>query len=381
LCLPERLRLRSARVIWRRSAVRRAERRLLIRVAVDSGSVRGNGRACMNLAWFTGSSFARGVAVVWLLALLTAGEARLFERLLFVDAAEYGFVLQNVEGVLGGRPVSKSWQQRFLAPRLVTALDMLTHDRLASLRLFGAVLAFIQNLTLFAIARFHRRSYLAASTLVLCFVLVHFLYLYKLEYPWDAIDSWFMLIFGVAAGHGVALFRLWPLLVLGVFNHETILYIPLYDLLVAAQQRSLRRAAIACVWLLACIAAIYVLREHYYLGQPNWPGQAFERATPLMENHWHVEHNLRQWFWADFQEGRKFISLSLSTAVLSLCVCLRSRKLRSIALWSLCVLASIVCFGYVNETRHYLLLIAFWFGFLVAAPDCKETRPSHASCT
>lgn len=319
----------------------------------------------MNLAWFSNSPVPRGVATVWILALLTAGEARLLDRVLFADPAQFGFVLQNVDGVLVGRPVSKSWQQRFLAPWLVTAFDPITHDRLSSLRWFGAWFALLQNLTLFAIARFHARSAREALLVVMGFVLVHCLLLYKLEYPWDAIDSWFMLMFGCAAAHGVALVRLWPLLVLGMLNHETILYVPLYDLMAAVEQRSWRRAAGAIAWLCVCIAVIYALREHFYLGRPNWPGQEFESATPLVENHWHVEHNLRQWFWEDLHQGRKFISLSLSTAVVALLACVFRPQLRVIALWSLCVLASIVCFGYVNETRHYLLLTAFWFGYLV----------------
>ena len=312
----------------------------------------------------------RGCAVAGILALLTLGQARLFDRLLYVDPAQYGFVLQNVEGVRSGRPVSKSWQQRFLGPALVVVLDPLTHDRLLSLRWLGALSAAAASLCLFALCRARGAAHADALVIVLCFALAHLLFAYKLEYPRDWLDMLLMLGFGFGFARGLGLERLWPLLVPGVLNHETILYAPLFQLLsAAARPRSARRAGQALLWLVACSAAIYGLREHYYQGRPDWPGQAFETPAPLIENHLHILHNLKQWLWLDYREGRSFIALSLTCAVLVLCALLRARALRTPALWSLCVLASVVCFGYVNETRHYLLLIAFWFGHGVARAD------------
>jgi hypothetical protein len=308
----------------------------------------------------------RAAAVSALIALLSLGQARLFDRLLFADPVQYGFVLQNIDGVRNGHPVSKSWQQRFLGPALVVSLDPLTHDRLASLRWFGGLCAAAANLCLFALCRLRGAGVARALGVVLWFALAHLLFTYKLEYPWDGIDILLLLGLGYGFGRGHTLAALWPLLLPGVLNHETILYAPLYQLLQAAQARSLRHAALGLGWLALCGAAIYALRAHYYVGQPDWPGQVFETPAPLLENHLHVWHNLQQWLWIDFREGRSFISLSFTCALFVSCALLARPALRVPALWTLCVLASVVCFGYVNETRHYLLLIAFWFGFSVA---------------
>jgi hypothetical protein len=321
------------------------------------------------LTW-SGRALTQPWAALGILLLLTLGQMRLFDRLLYSDASQYGFVLQNVDGVLKGRPVSKSWQQRFLAPGLVVALDRVTHDRLQSLRWFMGLCCGAANRGFFALCR--ARGWLPGHALlaVLCFALVRLLYTFRLEYPWDGVDILLMLGFGFGFGRGYTLAQLWPLLLPGVLNHETILYAPLYELFAAAMApRSWRRALRAGLWLIACSACIYGLRERFYLGQPNWPGQEFEHATPLLQNHLHVWHNLRQWFWLDLWEGRIFISLSLSCAVLWLCRALIRPTLRVAALWCLCVLASVVCFGYVNETRHYLLLIAFWFAYAAACFD------------
>jgi hypothetical protein len=152
-----------------------------------------------------------------------------------------------------------------------------------------------------------------------------------------------------------------PLLLIGLFNHETVLYMPLFTLLRALERRRWREALLSVLALAALGGGIYWLRQHFYVGRPQLPEQWFEKPLPVVENHFHVEHNLRQWWWFDLREGRSFISLSLTAACSACAWALVRGRERSAALWTLLVLASIVCFGYVNETRHYLLLVAFWF--------------------
>ena len=324
------------------------------------------------------------VAVVWIIGMLTLGEYRLFERLLFQDRGEYEFVLSGVSGVLSGRPVSQSWQHRFLSPLLVAALDSLTSDRLASLKLFCALLIGCANCLLFGILR-RKGAGLAASVLgVACLGLGHLLLLYRLEYPWDDLDILLFLAFGYWAAQRRSLLWFCPLLVLGTLNHETALFVPLWYLLSPFDEhRPLKDQARTLLGALAVGAAmalcIWLLREHFYLGRPVMPGQVFEQPLPLVANHWHVRHNLRQFLIEDWRSGRAFISLGLCATLLALLRLIGLQKDTRAALWSLCVIASIVAFGYVNETRHYLMLLAFWFGY--AWPPrllCLRSEPLNA---
>src|SRR6185503_8526844 len=66
------------------------------------------------------------------LGLMTLGENRVFDRLLFLDRPEYEFVLLNVRGVLEGTPVSRSFQHRLFAPMLVRAVESVTASPLAA---------------------------------------------------------------------------------------------------------------------------------------------------------------------------------------------------------------------------------------------------------
>jgi len=331
----------------------------------------------------------RGAGVHWRAALvavsaigtLTLGEYRLFDRLLFQDREEYEFVLSGVSGVLSGRPVSQSWQHRFLSPLLVAALDPLTSDRLASLKLFCALLIGCANCLLFLILRRKGASIPSSLLGVGCFGLGHLLLMYRLEYPWDGLDILLFLAFGYCAAQGRRLLSLWPLLVLGTLNHETVLFLPLwYCLSPFEAERPLRSYARtvlgAAVVATAMALVIWFLREHFYLGRPVMPGQMFEAPLPVVANHWHVRHNVRQFLIEDWRSGRAFISLGLCGTFFVLARLILQKKSLRAALWTLCAILSVVAFGYVNETRHYLMLLAFWFGY--AWPTRLATLPADS---
>jgi hypothetical protein len=337
----------------------------------------------------SGSSRPRWVAL-GLLALLTLGEIRIFQRLLFEGTSDSDFVLVNVGGVLEGRPVSASWQQRLVAPAAVAALGRLTGDRRVALELFGGAMLAVANLVLYVVTLRKGRSRERALGTVALFVLLRALLLYRLEYPWDAVDILIFLALGHWAWRGGPLLGLWPLLLVGTINHETILYVPLFYLLGPLDRygrpprhslgggdsarsarlvdrpasRERRELVVATLASLVMGGCILLLRRRLYVGQPNLPGQIFEEPTPLIGNHLHVVHNLRQLFFANWISLRMFVSATVLTAMALLVVEIRRGERVRAAVWSFVVIATIVCFGYVNETRHYLVLLAFWFAYV-----------------
>jgi hypothetical protein len=326
-------------------------------------------RVCRQAGWI--------VLIGW----LSLGEWRVLRQLAFQLPASLDFVLVNVQGVLVGTPVSKSWQQRFLATGGVTALDPLTGSRLHSLMWFALLSLLAANLLLFALMRRKGATQQQSLYTVIAFGFAHLVLAYRLEYPWDALDSLLFLLFGYHASRQRSLLAFMPWLLLGTFNHETVLYIPAWYLLAAIDRarplRDVKRDAITALGCLAAIGgAILFLREHFYRGQPALPPQSFEPSLPVIGNHQHVAHNLNQLLHADWHAGRGFISLGfLGSTVLLLWLAL-TRKHVTAAWWSLGVLVSIVVFGYVNETRHYLILVAFWFAY-ACGPAVAAAEP-HA---
>jgi hypothetical protein len=308
-------------------------------------------------------------AAASLVGLVSIAELPVFERMLFDPRhPDYAFVLRNVDGILAGTPVSQSWQQRVLGPCAIAALRALVPSSLGALELFFALSLLGANAFLCAIVWKRTRSVWHCGVALLAFGTCRLLLLYRLEYPWDEIDIAIFLGFGAWAGRDGALSRFSPWLLPGILNHETVLYIPFYYLLPRLENRageSRRRGdfVFAAACLAACAGAIHALRAVLYRGRPQWPGQAFEPALPGFGNHFHLGHNLHQLFRDDFRTGHTLNALGMMSAVVALCALLLRRHHPRAALFSLCVIASVLCFGYVNETRHYLPLLAFWFAY------------------
>jgi hypothetical protein len=321
-------------------------------------------------------------AYLALLSWLSLAEWKVLERLIFVDPANVTFVLASVQGVLDGTPVSPSWQQRFAGPLLVVALGALTPDRLSALKLAHALLLAAANFVLFALARRRGASLRYSLFLVAGFGFAHLITAYRLEYPWDGIDVILFLLFGDWAARGGRLVALVPLLLVGAINHETILYVPLFCLLAPLDGAPSRKpVAFGAAAALALGGVILILRHVFYRGQPNLPGQEFEPVTPVIGNHLHVFHNLGTLFVSNWRAGRAHISLGLLAALGLLVWLARRPATRRAAIWSLCVIATIVCFGYTNETRHYLVLIAFWTAYAWPPPQRRSALGAIPSGT
>lgn len=290
--------------------------------------------------------------VVW----LSVAEWKALERLLYADPNSTAFVVESVRGVMAGTPISRSWQHRFLGPLLVTALggaDAVTLARAGLLLLAAA------NLLLFALLVRRGASLGAVVRTVAVYGVARFVLAYKLEYPWDGIDQLLFLAFGAWVAGGGTLRRWWPLLVVGLFNHETILYVPVWYAL--GRDRGQRLDALLSA--VALGGGALALRQAFYRGRPALADQVFEEPLPVLDNHFHVTHNLGQLFVHDWGSGRAHIAMGFLAAVLSFAWMCTRAELRRAASWSLVVLATIMCFGYVNETRHYLILVAFWTAY------------------
>jgi hypothetical protein len=303
----------------------------------------------------------RGLAVALAaVALVSLGEIQLRERLLYADASEMEFVRLNMAGVLEGRPVSKSWQHRVLAPLAVAALTRVTGSDLAAIRLLEDLLVAAANFLLFALVR--RRGCRRADAFLTVALLgfAHLLLMYRLEYPWDGVDVLVFLVFGAAAARGRSLASLWPLLRVGTLNHETVLYLPLWYLVAGPRRARIGAAATG----VAVGVAILVLRQALYRGRPDFPAQWFEPALPVIANHGHLLHNLGEVLFDDWRSGRVFIAATVLGAIALFVRRARRGPDPTAAVWSLAVIATVFCFGYVNETRLYLPLLAFWATYL-----------------
>jgi hypothetical protein len=303
-----------------------------------------------------------------LVAGISWGENELLQRLVFRNQGDLDFVLRNVQGILNGTPVWKNFQQRFLGPWCVAVLDNVTGDRVASLRYFLAATVLAANVLLFELLRRRGERVLRASLAVVGLALVRVLLAYKLEYPWDGLNVLLFLAFGDWAARRGKLLSLAPLLVAGTLNHEAVLYIPVWYLFAAVDREKpdlagKRSVLVAGGVLTTMSVAIFALRDLFYAGPPPFTDVVIEPGTPVISNPLHLSHNLECLRVHEWSAGSSISVGFVAAAVLLVGLC-AVRVHRASALWSLGVLASILCFGYVNETRLYLPLAAFWLSYL-----------------
>jgi hypothetical protein len=138
-----------------------------------------------------------------------------------------------------------------------------------------------------------------------------------------------------------------------------------------------RKEQIAAIGSAVAMAAVIVAtRAAFYKGRPDLPGQMFETPAPIAENHLHVVHNLRALFAHNWIYGRAHVSVGFFAATATFVWMATRKETRRAALWSLAVLATIIGFGYVNETRHYLVLVAFWIAYAWRDVTGSATAPS-----
>jgi hypothetical protein len=313
------------------------------------------------------------LAVAFFLVTVSLGEIRIIQRWIYGDARENDFVVRSVSEVLRGAPAFPAWQHRFVAPALVAAIDSAIRDRLATIKLIGGTTIVAANLLLFALLRRCGSSLVDACLAVVAFGFLRLLFLYKLEYPWDGINLLLFLLFGYAARTARGLGWMAPFLMVGAFNHESALFIPLWYVLSPldrSQPVSVRRkeAATAAATLALLVAAILGLRHVFGAGIKTSTDPTSDVATPVIGNPLHVRHNLGQLFAANFRNDRAFISVAVIGAVA--CFALLAARAKNVraAAWSLVAIVSIVCFGYVNETRLYVPLVAFWIAYAWQGP-------------
>lgn len=302
---------------------------------------------------------------LFVVAWLSAAEWKIFERLFFANEPSAAFVVESVRGVLSGTPVSKSWQHRVLAPNLVRLLGGPT---LSAVEWFGLVMLLAANLLLFALAMRAGRGWSPPPTwtalaAVAVYGFLRFVLAYKLEYPWDWIDQIIFMLFGVVAREERPTHAVGALALVGALNHETILYVPLWYL-VGGTKRSI---AIGLGLSAPVVGVIAALRALLYRGRPDLPDQVFEPPIPLLENHFHVAHNLNALFVDNLRYGRIHLSLLFIGATAAALTVMRRAGWRRVGSFVLAILGSVVAFGYVNETRHYLVLVAFLSTYVLTA--------------
>jgi hypothetical protein len=321
--------------------------------------------------------------------LLSLGEYRLMERLLFASEYHTNFVLLNIEGVVTGHPIGRAFQNRLLGPYIVKGIAQLMSSSLFfALKLYTLLMVTVGNLLLGGLLYHHfrkmpsdrteYRAILIALTAVALFGLLRLLLLYYLEYPWDYIDALLFMLFGYWVVVRQPKWLLLLLFLTALLNRESCLFILLWFMLESIwgtnrpsfaakieggsplKRIDWRKFFLAGLTFLGTVIIIYGIREWLFIAPT--PVEGLDLDVEQLGNNWNLAHNVNQFLLYNWRSTLLFINLALLTAVVFLALIFRRYPVA--AIWTVCWIASIFAFGFINETRLYIPLIAFWIVYL-----------------
>ena len=336
------------------------------------------------------------VAAVFIVLLLSLGEYRLMERLLFGSEYHIDFVLLNIEGIITGYPAGRVFQNRLLGPYLVTGIAQITNSPLISaLKWYTLLMVVLENLLLGGLVYLHfqkkldKQAIYHALTAVALFGLLRLLFLYFLEYPWDQIDILIFMLFAYWVVNRQPRWLLPLLFLTALLNRESCLFILLWFLLeavfgfgkdplvikggshLAIRQVDWQKFLLTGLLFLGSLVFIYGIREVLFIAPTAVAGVDLD--ADLIGNTWNLAHNGRQFLIVNWRSTLLFVNLALITAVAFLVLVFKTYPVA--AIWTGLWILSIFLFGFINETRLYLPLIAFWLVFLPLAQTRSTETP------
>jgi hypothetical protein len=281
-----------------------------------------------------------------------------FWRIALALGDRYSLCVDAARGVIEGRPHWRIYQSRVLAPYAVDALAAVTRDFTLAHAVFSIGMLVIAGLLAYRIGARVGGPRRGALALVAFHALFALVVARPWLYGWDFVDAVVFLVFV----DFVLAERPWPwilaLAALGSLNHEVAAFIALWVTVDAALRRTSWRQALAGV---ACFAAILVAVELVRgallveeLGPTLFPDAPRDIGGSF---HFAVAHNLTLLH-------RMFSHVEYATfavpAILALAIASGARLARrfpALVAVHVLLLASLLVFGAVSETRIYIVLI------------------------
>lgn len=308
--------------------------------------------------------------------------------------------------VLSGTPRWRAYQNRLLGPQLVRGIQVLSGaGNVASLKAFFWLAVVAKWLAVYLLfKRLASRAWIAASVAAAASLMTVGCLGFWV-YPWDYLDAIFMslLLLGIVGGRGWRWFG--ALFLFGLWNRETVLFLPLWFLIDSV---TLRRAdpigrasfqidlpqCFGAAWLLALGAGVIsVVRQVLFIHLSDGASDALDLQHASLGNHLLLLRNARE-FVTEFRvlgqdpPGRARLISGGIILLLAVALVYQGRLTvqgRKLLIWSACVAIGTVTFGAINEARIWigfvpicLFWVAVFGGFVDGATSMRRAAPPPA---
>ena len=290
-------------------------------------------------------------------------------------------------GVLSGTPDWLAYQNRLLAPWLISLISLAGFSAVSSLKVFVLLAVIAEFLLLFFLLKRSGAEDRESFGGVLAFSLL-FLFIQGFSlYPWDFLDLLFFSLFGWGVFQRKSPLFFIILFLVTITNRESGLFIGLYLLLdgfefdpAASLGKKLRVASkqklIAGIVLIG-LGILYVstIRNLLFISQP---GGFLDNKHAAFGNHINVIKNLRILLVENFA-GNNILNSVFLLGSLGYAFSFLRREWKAVLVY-LVMTSSVLVFGLVNESRLYAFLLPFLIFFYFSGRSAGEkTTPSQQS--
>lgn len=279
--------------------------------------------------------------------------------------------------VLAGKPDWLAYQNRLLAPFLVSVITSFGVSQVSALKIFVLFMAVGQNVLLFLLFSTSKEASRNAIFAVLAYtILFLFVQEYRL-YPWDYADIFLFTFFAWGVFERKSLLFFVLLFFVAILNRESALFISLYMALDAFEidgkliLKSKTKLITGIALTIAGILFVIAIREFLFISQP---GGFNDSKHELIGNHFNLLKNLNALFVGNIASFQILNSLFLLGSMGYVLTFLK-HKWKAVLIY-LVLLLNILIFGVVNESRLYGILLPFLIFFLFDFGDSKAETAS-----
>ena len=332
--------------------------------------------------------FSRVLALCIVMATLTSMEYSLID---LIHSPNQSFFIETITGILDGTPQWRAFANRLAGPYLVQAIHLCGFTYAQSLGIFYRLMFFLINITAFLTVYFEKKDYKAGifaafSTTILMLVLQD-----PYFYTWDLIDVeiFYLLVFAINIGWPIYAYIL--IFIFELANREAALFIPFWliinslKLSVSPVEKRIRLSVESSAsFLSGMIFSIVSIVYTEWIRKVNFKasflgGIGEDVKHKSFGNHFNLVENLKHLFFSNWASSHFYVSSIVFFMLYWIIkyILLGDEIVRKKSIFVGSILLAIICFGLVNETRMYLILIPFFVDYCIQR-YCVFVRQSSA---
>ncbi|MGC8774081.1 MAG: hypothetical protein ACP5R6_02310 [Chlorobaculum sp.] len=290
-----------------------------------------------------------------------------FKVLMQIHDGHFEALVNAAHGVIEGKPHWIAYQNRLLGPYTVYFISKLGLSFHFSLKIYILSMVFLQNITLFFLIRHMNIKHQESLAWVILYCFAFILVQHYWFYTWDSLDAIIFTLFAWGIFNVQSPYYFAIIFCVALLNRESAIFISLYILIDAFNFKSakephfvsLKKLLIGISLILAGLAYTKAIRHYLFISKPN--GQP-DTAHELIGNHIYLSQNLLDLFVHNAFSLEIINSAFIIISTLyfsSLLARSHSDKQIKALLIFFAIIANILTFGLINETRMFIILIPF----------------------